>query len=396
MTTKAAIPTTLTALSAKSALTALSAIIGILLLSPGALAGEEEEMTRFTEMARRLCTASADKAVRERMTRDNSTLGLSRVLEKTSSVAGAIKYLKIESLKAPSALLYLNIGRLQEREDLEQEAMASFSKAIEIGGQDKSQLPFSTLAREIRANRSAELGQYEKAVADMTQVINDSDKMIMALIKSDQPMAHYYSFQDLRCRILRGHIYQEAGEHKKALAEAEQLIKKYSYMSDGYQIRSKALLAMGRRSEAIASIKQAIAHGANARLLSDIETNTKNSNYEADYKSISEAMKSSKNRHNLQQQRAELSSKHKHFAAALSDYQDLLKAYPDDEILLVGSGYSYLGLKQYKEAVEAFSKGIVANPRHAAAAYKGRASAYQALNQPEKARQDLLRAKSRD
>jgi len=362
-------------------------------LSPAALAAEEEELTRFTEMARRVCTSSPDKAVRERMARDNSTLSLSNTLEKTSTATGAIKYLKIEALKSPTALLYLNIGRLQERQDQENEAMESYGRAVEIGSKDKSQLPFSTLAREIRASRYAEVCQYDKAITDASQVINDSSKLMVELKKADQPLAHFYSFQDLHCRILRGRIYQAAGQYQKALAEGDELIKRYSYMSDGYQTRSRALLAMGRQSEAVASMKQAITHGANARLLSDIETSAKGTNYATAYKAISEAMKSSKNVHNLQQQRAELSNKHKHFDEALADYRFLLKAYPDDEILLVGSGFSYLGLKQYRQAVDAFSKGIAANPRHAADAYRGRAQAYAALNEGEKAKQDLLHAR---
>ncbi|MBS1994472.1 MAG: hypothetical protein JSS83_28360 [Cyanobacteria bacterium SZAS LIN-3] len=297
----------------------------LLLLAPAARAGEEEEFTRFTDMAVRVCGQSPDKAVRERTASETAILITSRNLEKTNSINSAIKYLQAENLKSPSALLCLTIGRLQERQDNEEAALAAFGQAIKIGESDKRQLPFSTMAQEIRANRLAETEQFDRAIADSSAIIERSQHFQAHGPDYWHPLAHFYEFQQLRSRVLRGHIYQAAKNYTRALAEADALIKNYGGMSDGYQMRARALQSLGRQNEAVASMKEAIARGANARLLADIQLSSGSGSYEKSYQALSQAMQTSKDKHALLLQRAVLSSKNNHPQSALADYQTLVK-----------------------------------------------------------------------
>jgi tetratricopeptide (TPR) repeat protein len=333
----------------------LICLVTSLLHGPQARANEKEEMGEAVDFARKVAKISRDKVLRDKTVMDENAIKQAKAIEKTGTADGAIKYLQNENDKNNSALICITIGRYYQDLDRDDQALAAYSKAIQLGPPTSQQSVYGLVALELRATLYEEREELEKAIADYSEAIKITKSKYRELLNVNGDEAHFYEIQELHAWQMRTVMYLALRDTEKALAGADVLMHKYPFLSDGYQSKANALQSIGRHEEAIALMKQAVAHGANPRLLSDMQMHASGGDFQKGYETLTQAIKTSKDPNRAKQLRAEYARKNNHPAQALRDYQDLLKAAPDDDSLLVGRGYTYLDLLQYRQAIQDFS-----------------------------------------
>jgi tetratricopeptide (TPR) repeat protein len=369
----------------------LAALTGTLTLILSASANEEADFNWALDQACQISAGDRDQQARVQALSDINNINQAKSLEKSDSLGAALRYLQGADAKAPSALLSLTIGRYLDRQDKDDAAITEYSKAIQLGATNKSQEMIAGVAQRARADKYAEQGKNDKAIADLNEFISKCRRQAPRRVGQEKAL-QYYAIVELRATLLLTSLYLAVKDYKSALTASEQFIKSHPDMSDGYQNKARSLQGMGKQQQAIAYMKEAIARGANPRVLDDMKLSTQGNSYEESYKTLTEAIKTSKDPYTARQQRAELARKNHHLIEAMADYQTLLKTAPDDDELLVGRGYTYLEMHKYREAIQDFSKVITGNRDNATSAYKGRSAAYSALNDTVNAKRDLLKS----
>jgi tetratricopeptide (TPR) repeat protein len=127
---------------------------------------------------------------------------------------------------------YTNQGALYHAAGQHSQAIASYTKGIEIA-------PQHATAYYDRGNAYGELGQYAEAIADFTKAIEISPDYVEA----------YYN---------RGTVREVMGQHGQAVSDCTKAIALNPGYAEAYVNRGNAYLALGRQADAIADYNKAI------------------------------------------------------------------------------------------------------------------------------------------
>jgi tetratricopeptide (TPR) repeat protein len=158
------------------------------------------------------------KPIRAEQKEHESLVQRSEQMEQTGTPQQAMAYLQDQIKFSPSASLYLHLGALQAKTGKRDEAIKSFTSAIELGKKESGP-PAGRLARLSRATIYAEQKHYDQAIADATAVISQSNsKETVGAFKAEAKTEH------CRALLLRGACYNSLKQFDKALADLQKAL----------------------------------------------------------------------------------------------------------------------------------------------------------------------------
>jgi tetratricopeptide (TPR) repeat protein len=220
---------------------------------------------------------------------------------------------------------YLNLGEYEK-------AIADLDQAIELD-------PEYALAYNHRGAAYFSLGEYEKAIADYDRAIELDPEYAMAYNN-------------------RGYAYLNLGEYEKAIADWDQAIELDPELAMAYNNRGYAYLNLGEYEKAIADLDQAIEL--------DPELAMAYGNRGAAYLSLGE------------------------YEKAIADCDQAIALDPELAMAYNNRGAAYLNLGEYEKAIADLDQAIALDPE-LAMAYNNRGAAYLNLGEYEKAIADYER-----
>ncbi len=201
------------------------------------------------------------------------------LIEKGLQAAGESKYgeaehlfkeaIKVSPDDYRNALVYMNLGKMQELQGDNQGALRSYTTAME-------QYPENTRFISSRANLYLRLENYEKAVADYSDIIRitpddmdayayrgyayskmkelDKAKADLKLVLSKEPMNYMASLGMVI-------IEQQMRHETNAMTQANVLINKFSDMAEPYSIRAEIEAEAGQTELAVIDLDKAVELG---------------------------------------------------------------------------------------------------------------------------------------
>jgi tetratricopeptide (TPR) repeat protein len=289
-----------------------------------------------------------------------------------------------ELLKADprSAWEYLRRAGVYAEAGRPGEAAADYARAIERDPKG----PAAAQARRGRAAMYQGARQYEKALADYDEWLKAEPKSAEAhlgraglyaeLRRHGEAAADYARAIEVdpkgpaaaQARRGRAAAYQAARQYERALADCEEWLKADPRSAEAYYQRGLVYAQMGRHGEAAADFSRVI---------------------ELDPKGPDAAQ--------ARRGRADAYQAARQYEKAVAAYGELLKADPGSAEAYYQRGLLYAQLGRHGEAAADFSRAIEPDPKGPGVpqARRGRAAAYQAARQYEKALADcdeLLKA----
>lgn len=162
------------------------------------------------------------------------------------------KALRQDPSNPKNALIYTNLGKIQERLGRNQEALANYDKALEI-------FPSTTIFLRSRADLYLRIGMYQSAISDYEKIIykqelnrSKSDSAINALLgyaytrlmkydKAKKYIKKALAVESDNYMALLGNtiILQQTGKPQEANTQLESLISQYPDKAEPYALRAE-------------------------------------------------------------------------------------------------------------------------------------------------------------
>jgi tetratricopeptide (TPR) repeat protein len=302
-------------------------------------------------------------------------LGLGDVLRNLDRAQEADEsYHKAIECKPKEPEFWNNWGEiLYYNRDLNEEALASFEKAIKLN-KPGYYLPFYN-----RGNVLSYLNRYKEAIADYDKVTELKPEHYWAWYYRGDALRQLNRDEDARASYLKAFdecqsddadFFQNLGKtlydmnlYNEALACFD---KELALRHDNYDwvMRSVTLRELGRTQEAVDECDKAVAYqpddddawAARGVLLSSLDFN------EEGIKSLKQALEIKPNSHEIWNALGDVLNKIDHYEEAINCYNQAI-AYKDDEpVYLINRGKSLFKIKQYQTAISSFDRAIILSP----------------------------------
>jgi Mlc titration factor MtfA (ptsG expression regulator)/lipoprotein NlpI len=233
--------------------------------------------------------------------------------------------------------------------------------------------PDSVDAYRARAELFYDLGDFDSALADCTQVIR---------LAADEDKAEAY--------YERGSVHLASGEYEAAIEDMSAAIAREPGLAAAYRDRGSAHAARGERRQALADLNRALTLDAKddaawierARLYADM------GKHEKALRDLSRAIRLAPNVAAAYSERASVHLARKEYDQAIADCDAAVRLDPE-----LPEAYKHRGVARYHTgehdlAIADLGKAIELDPGYADA-YRARADAYRAKGDEENARQDM-------
>lgn len=308
---------------------------------------------------------------------------------------------------------YIGLGTVYQRTRQYQRAIAQFDKAIEVADfpqKLETDKRYKGLAYSSRGFLYSDLGKREQAIADFSQAIDLSPKVIYlyraralnytALNRYQEAIADYtqaikLSPNELSTYIRRGKVYRTLGQEAEANADFQKVLTTEPSDSQGYGVRADVYKSLKQYPEALADYTKAIElapqnpfqrsllHGSRAQMHGNLQQ------YEQANSDYSKALALLPNptvpfAADLYIARGNNALSWQRPENALADFNQAIGVNPINVMAYVGRGRLSLGTQKYQDALADFSTVIKLNPK-LGFVYDLRSRTYQALNRIEDA-----------
>ena len=240
-----------------------------------------------------------------------------------------------EKEHALTAWDYIRRGTRANDEGRHEEAIAEYTKAIELN-------PDNSTTYNRRGFAYDDLCQYEKAIEDYNKAIELNPGYAVAYNN-------------------RGFAYKNLEQYERAIEDYSKAIELDPSYARAYNNRGRAYTNLKQYEKAIEDYNKAI---------------ELDSDYAIAYSNRGVAY------NDLKQ-----------YEKAIEDYNRAIELYPDYAIAYNNRGFTYKNLKQYEKAIEDYSKAIELNPNYKIA-YSNRAEVYRVISEDALAEADEKCAKT--
>ena len=208
-----------------------------------------------------------------------------------------------------------------------------------------------------RGTNYSRLKQYDKAIADYSQVIKINPNYAKA----------YYN---------RSYVYYQLKKYDEAISDLNKAKEIYTQQGDSDGVQ--------KVEEAIKLTKQSFSQ-------SNKKSSSEQKNYDKDIADLTEAIKNNPNDSKLYYKRARVYYELQQYDKAITDLNKAIEINPNDVNAYGGRAANYVELKQYDKSIADYSQVIKINPNDERAYYR-RAYSYYQLIQHDKAITDLQKA----
>lgn len=274
---------------------------------------------------------------------------------------------------SPYSYIYINRGNAYRANKETQKALADYNKAIELD-------PKTADAYYKRAEIMWEGGEAERALFDLNKVIELNPKHETV----------YY---------VRGAVLLELKENKKAISDFDKMIEINPGFSDAYRLRGDAYFNLLDYVQAIESLNKAIELGPTDSSAYDsrIWAYYMKGDYDKTIANCTARMEKDPSPQ-LRKLRGHSYYFKGEYDKAISDFKTLLThdevRNSADEVARVCEimGQAYAEMRDYRNAIKTYTKGLDGNPSQASILHRLRAEAYYSSGDYKKSAEDVSKA----